>query len=102
MGHFLSMCMYVQYICYVLCVCMYVCMYVCVCILIKYCFVVHQMEDWQKYTLEQIFKEKRGAKKTLPVLNMQVRVSPLLSLATNLNEIHFFSCRFILCMYVCM
>ena len=83
---------------------MYVCMYVC--ILIKYCFVVHQMEDWQKYTLEQIFKEKRGAKKTLPVLNMQVRVSPLLSLVINLNEIHFFSCRLLLCinacMYVCM
>ena len=33
------------------------------------------MEDWQKYTLEQIFKEKRGAKKTLPVLNMQVRAT---------------------------
>jgi hypothetical protein len=38
-----------------------------------------EMEDWQKYTLEQIFKEKNGTKKTLPVLNMQSRFASVIS-----------------------
>jgi hypothetical protein len=38
-----------------------------------------ELEEWQQYTLDQIFKERAGAKKTLPVLNMQSRFALLIN-----------------------